>query len=562
MARMTNFGIAGYVHATRENRRDEQSAAPLMQRGRGFGFNAETYLDSRFSEMDKEFEQIVGIGSEEFMKRLNAQAWLIVSLMDLFDSPSMKEFEEVLSGPAKEHFETMSNSMEIIVRAAKVSSYTNMLYALHTDQADEALKAEIQNFADAAEGFSTYQSLLESIDKGARSNTKSKTKENIAMRQVLLTKILEEAKEVQQLADGSTVLGGKASFEGVAIENFERDLKKVADMLGSTKFTVKEVEKLQNNLRGRANRDLKGRVLGELASAETANILTKSIIEGIEGQVVEAIELVGRQVSEKEININVGGVERSGGKVVQLASTTKDFSFKDMKADVSVKTSSGDLKISTKRYNRLQAKFVTQSSGQTIGSMLALAKNPTMVTNLMYNNGAVLFNALTDLYINHEVINKKTEDRSTLVLGDSIDNSFRELDAAYDGILTQLVLVIMDAHLSMETVGMMDINGMLIPSPVYYKAMMMKLIHGVDSVNPSSHIDFHRNAGTKAIESIMTDNKYDANKKGKGGYQYASPALQRNIAVKSALLNNKVSVRSTFYERNRYITNILRGQGW
>lgn len=559
-AKYTNFGISGYVHATPLNFKDYTDkrtayARTFMHIG-GSGFNPRVQVMRRYREMDAEFKRITGLSSEDFMRKMGEQSSLLLTIGRLFESQSIKEIQEIMDDEQFKNFEDLDKNLQIILKAGQLAGYSNVFAQLNSDDPDPELVRAIKEMEVASSKISTFDGLVSSLDEHAHGSTKGSTKERIAMNQLLLGKVLESATDIRKLSDGTTIIGGEAMFDGTTITNFENNLKDAIDMIGGKKCSIKDIQKKQNTMKNAMNTSLKGAITGELASAAQTELLVAPIIESALDQVVEGVYMVGKEKLEMGIEIDISGTKRSGGKS-KYYSKPAEFKMKNMKADVLLKTPTGDLKISRKTYNALRSYQVTQSSDQSIGSLLALSKDQATKSSLMHNDGAVMFNALASVYTGHEFSVEKGPNKAYLKKGGKISTNTEDIDRAYGGVLRHLTMVIMDGHLSTETVGLMDVNGLMIPTPIYYKEMMEKLISDSSNVFTSSHIDYKQRQGIAKMEGILESSAYDANKSSDGKYRYAGPALQRNMAMKSTILEHRVGVRSTMFDTSSYAEKYL-----
>lgn len=575
MKKQTNFDIVNYVHLS--------YAGALSDRGlKGGGSESLTKkrYKSIYERLESSFVNEVGISSEEFVNSLKKSQEALESIYEMFRCKTMDEIKNLVSEERLKQLSIGDKAISELISIGKTQGYAELLGQLYSEKSSNDIKKLVEDIAKSFEGVDFYKDTLKYLSKGKSS---SANKEKQAMSIALINQILSESKTIKQNSGTNTIFTGEFSWQEPVFDTLNKNLEDFSNAM-SKGIPIKndEINKIIKANKAIIDRNIKGAILGEYSSG----IITKGLIEPILTEVVNAtnteIKHTGTssgKTSSIDISIDKLYKNKKSKTVKQMDNIlngivkgVQTFTAKDRKADITVTYDTPDtlqrnLKISTKRY-KTSAYAVNIADKISIGAALSFGKYGNELANYYTGNsktGSQFYNALNFYLLNGSYTVKKEKDIAKVVKESSRSLTVSTIDAAFGGILSKFLIDILANMLEPESSAFIDINGMIIPTPLYYKFMMDRFFNSDIKNSISSYISFNANSFTNKMEKeILKEDVTGARKltvqgsvSWKTGYFYDIAARKRNLLIKDGILNHQISLRSNFLEVEQYRNKIL-----
>lgn len=552
--KMTNFNIQNYIHLSIAN---AQKDTALRNSG---GSNYKIIFDRKYKKIENSFRGKTGVSSDDFIKELNNYGEALEAVSNLFSSTTITELKESMNSESLRQVITGQRDLENLISAGAISGYTTIIGQLYTgkgqtkqqlDSLHEALKPLAQN----------YKNFLDVLGSDKASNTKRAR----AAQSILLSEVFKNANKIRLSAKDDTLFESGFEFTDKSYDIVNKNIKEIDRIFQEGNINSAKLSKLIKSTAQIANTSLKGADAGEYSSGILAKYFAAPVVEKFSKGLQTSISHRGRSSTNlSTMEVDITGRVRVKGLASDLenaiAPYIQSFIAKDMKADIAITTGADEeLLISRKTYNNLNAKWVNLAESISIAAIMAFSRDSGEIAKLFNGEAsASLFNALNFYFLGGTYKTKLTKNGDIEPVFDkNISSSANNIDAIFDGSLSNLMMTLLASIIEPESVGLMDINGMLVPTPTYYKFMMNKFLQGEASRQASSYIYFNKSTGKAAIQSILNSEKVVVKNEGKG-YNYASPSYYRNLEIKKSLLNQKVSVRGTFFSFDEYRQTMLK----
>lgn len=552
--KMTNFNIQNYIHLSFANAQKDtrlRSAAEV---------SPQIIFNQRYKKLEDSFRAKAGVSSDEFIKELNNYGDALEAVASLFNSSTITEIKESMSNESLRQVITGERDLENLIAAGAISGYTTIIGQLYTgkgqtkqqlDSLHEALKPLAQN----------YKNFLDVLSNEKASNTKRAR----AAQSILLSEVFKNANKIRTSAKDDTLFESSFEFTDKSYDIINKNIKEIDRIFQEGNIDSAKLSRLIKSTSQIANTSLKGADAGEYSSGILAKYFAAPIVEKFSQGLQTSISHRGRTSSNlSTMEVDITGRVRVKGLASDLENAInpyiQSFMAKDMKADIAITTGADEeLLISRKTYNNLSARWVNLADDISIAAIMAFSRDNGQVAKLFNSSASgALFNALNFHLLGGTYKTKMMKNGDIKPVFDhAISSSADSMDAVFGGALSNLMMTLLAAIIEPESVGLMDINGMLIPTPTYYKFMMNKFIQGGGRRQASSYIFFNKSKGQSAITSILNSDKVVVKNEGKG-YSYASPSYYRNLEIKKSLLNQRVSVRGTFFNFDEYRQTMLR----
>lgn len=573
MKNKTNFDIVNYVHLTYQGAKSDKAI---------IGNRSQSVLKSKktrvYNRLEKNFISEVGISSTEFMSALRKSEEALLAIVQMFNCKTITEMKEYISKEKLVKLQLGEESARSLVSAAKTQGYAELINQLFSSKDASSTNEKINNIVEAFDGINMYKETLDYLTKDGQQSTNKKKQ---AMLLSLINEAFTNAKDVKMSSSSDKLFSTEfvwrnSSFDAInkILEDFKNSMK------NGVTVKMADLEKIINSARGIINRDIKGASTGEYSSALISKALMEPVLKSVTNAINIDFQHTRTRVGTKtEIEIPIAGIysNKQKGKITnidtpmkKIADSIQKFVSKDQKADITVnyETSSGDkqIKISAKRY-KTSAYAVNMINSMSIGSLLSFGKHGAELTSYYTGNSNIasqFYNALNFYLLQNSYGTLKKPDIVSVIKNGNGSADAASYDSMFGGILSKFLMDILGNILEPETSAFMDINGMLIPTPLYYKFMMDRFLDANIKNYVSSYIFFNANAFRKSIESSLTNNEITGAKKTvnnrmkwKTGYDYDIAAFKRNILIKDGILNQKVNVRTSFLELSQYREQIL-----
>lgn len=571
MKKKTNFDIVNYVHLSYAGALEDSRL-----QGGGKDSTIRNTMNRNYKKMEEEFKSALGISSKEFMEASQKYSEAITAISQMFRCSTIEEMKQFISEDKIAQLNLGKSAAESLLASAKTSGYAEILGQLYAENGDANINKKIEEIANSFSGINLYEENLKYLtSKGGSSANKKK--------QAMLMALLEKAMESANVARGNTdtIFSSNFTWQDSSFDIINNNLQDFKNSMNKgIPPKIGELETIIGNSRKILNTNIKGASVGEYSSGILAKKIITPILQGITDAINIEIQHTGTKSSVKNI-IEIPIAQISSKKTVinlkdpinAVAKGIHSFTAKDKKADITISYNntngdSKDIKISTKRY-KTSAYAVNLSERMTIGQALAFSMNgATAVKNFTGNNknSAQFYNAL-NFYLLGSSYNVEKRGKIAEVFKETGGGySVNQIDATFGGVLSKFLLEILAGVLEPKTSTFMDINGMIIPTPIYYKFMMNKFLSQQIKNNVSSYISFNAQAFRNNTESAILDPKntgaekvYTArpNAKWKTGYAYDIAALKRNLIVKQNILNHTISIRGDFLSLSDYRGSFL-----
>lgn len=571
MRKKTNFDIVNYVHLSYAGALEDSR----LQSG-GKDSTIRNTMNKNYKKMEEEFKSALGVGSKEFMEASQKYSEAITAISQMFRCSTIEEMKQFISEDKIAQLNLGKSAAESLLASAKTSGYAEILGQLYSEKGDANINKKIEEIANSFSGINLYEENLKYLtSKGGSSTNKKK--------QAMLMALLEKAMESANVARGNTdtIFSSNFTWQDSSFDIINNNLQDFKNSMNKgIPPKIGELETIIKNSRNILNTNIKGASVGEYSSGILAKKIITPILQGVTDAINVEIQHTGTKSSVKNI-IEIPIAQISSKKTIinlkdpinAVAKGIHSFTAKDKKADITISYNntngdSKDIKISTKRY-KTSAYAVNLSERMTIGQALAFSMNgATAVKNFTGNskNSAQFYNAL-NFYLLGSSYNVEKRGKIAEVFKETGGGySVNQIDATFGGVLSKFLLEILAGVLEPKTSTFMDINGMIIPTPIYYKFMMNKFLSQQIKNNVSSYIGFNAQAFRNSTESAILDPKNTGaekvytirpNAKWKTGYAYDVAALKRNLIVKQNILNHIISIRGDFLSLSDYRGSFL-----
>lgn len=571
MRKKTNFDIVNYVHLSYAGALEDNGL-----RGGGSKTTLEAKLKRNSDNIETQFQSAVGMSSEDFLKSAEKYGDLLTTFIEMFNSDTIEKIEELSSEETKLK---LGNGKEAarMIQAAKVSGYSNILGQLLTKKDEKGIESYINTILKSFSGINLYEEFLKGMSSEGGQSLDSKKR---AMSLSLIKLIFDNATTLKKESSDDTLFSGTFQWQEPSYDAINAKLEKISSsMQKGIPIRPSEIDEIIKDCRSIINTKIKGATVGEYSSGIIGKKIISPILEKVHGEINEEILHTGtKERAENEINIPIAQLSIKKN-IINLkdpknavAKGIQNFITKDKKADITIKYDNKNLErknitISTKRYGTA-AKFINIADNISIGKALAFMSLEGTSSSDYFGNGrrgAQFYNAL-NFYLLKSDFNKKDGKISEVFKESSPGWSITAIDAAFGGILTKFLLDVLANNIKPESSAFMDINGEIIPTPIYYKYMMKRLLSDQVKNNVSSFIEFNRGAYIKNTESkILDSNITGALKKPKqingqwrSGYRYDMAALKRNLIVKQNILTHQITIKGNLISLADYKQNFLK----
>ena len=554
--KLTNFDIVDYVHL---------SYANAIKDNRIIGGGQRNSLNSRlrrnYSNLEKVFTAEVGVSSKEFLASASKYSEALLNISKMFRCSNLSEMKEYISPEKIAQLNLAQSSADSLLASAQAIGYTELLSKVYTGQNPTILN-ELTNISNGFEGLNLYKENLKYLSSSGQDAKKE------AMMLALLEKALENADIAKEAGKESMTITGNFNWQEGSYDNFHRqiqDFKKA--MSNGMPVDLVKVNKLISSTKGIMDRDIKGKVLSKSSSgilvSKLGNLVSKDLVAEINKQVTKT--------PTKTININIAQLFNGKGSsslisledgLAPVAKGIQKFSKKSRNFKINVNYNSLDKSIGviTKQY-KASAKKMVLVNNITIGQALAYT-NRGNSTSFTGNSklGGQFYNAFNFFLLGQTFGTvKKPEVAEVIRKGPS--GSFVQVDAAFGGVMSKFLMDLVSEILSPQTSAFIDINGAIIPTPVYYKFLMDNMTKSINANSVSSYISFNAQAFAGSVTSeILDPGITGARTPEKGrertswriGYEYDIAALKRNILVKDRILKHTIGIRGDIININDY----------
>lgn len=571
MKKKTNFDIVNYVHLSYAGALEDNGL-----RGGGSKTTLEAKLKRNSDNIEAQFKSVVGMSSKDFLKSAEKYGDLLTTFIEMFNSDTIEKIEELSS---EETQLKLGNGKEAarMIQAAKVSGYSNILGQLLTKKDEKGIESYINTILKSFSGINLYEEFLKGMSSEGGQSLDSKKR---AMSLSLIKLIFDNATTLKKDSSDDTLFSGTFQWQEPSYDAINAKLEKISSsMQKGIPIRPSEIDEIIKDCRSIINTKIKGATVGEYSSGIIGKKIISPILEKVHGEINEEILHTGtKSRAENEINIPIAQLSIKKN-IINLkdpknavAKGIQKFITEDKKADITIKYDNKNserksVTISTKRYGTA-AKFINIADNISIGKALAFMSLDGTSSSDYFGNGrrgAQFYNAL-NFYLLKSDFNKKDGKISEVFKESSPGWSITAIDVAFGGILTKFLLDVLANNIKPESSAFMDINGEIIPTPIYYKYMMKRLLSDQVKNNVSSFIEFNRGAYIKNTESkILDSNITGALKKPKqingqwrSGYRYDMAALKRNLIVKQNILTHQITIKGNLISLADYKQNFLK----
>lgn len=571
MRKKTNFDIVNYVHLSYAGALEDNGL-----RGGGSKTTLEAKLKRNSENIEAQFQSAVGMSSKDFLKSAEKYGDLLTTFIEMFNSDTIEDIEKLSSEEIQLKLGKGKEASRMI-QAAKVSGYSNILGQLLTKKDEKGIESYINTILESFSGINLYEEFLKGISSDGGQSLDSKKR---AMSLSLIKLIFDNATTLKKDSSDDTLFSGTFQWQEPSYDAINAKLEKISSsMQKGIPIRPSEIDEIIKDCRSIINTKIKGATVGEYSSGIIGKKIISPILEKVHGEINEEILHTGtKSRAENEINIPIAQLSIKKN-IINLkdpenavAKGIQKFITEDKKADITIKYDNKNserksVTISTKRYGTA-AKFINIADNISIGKALAFMSLEGTSSSDYFGNGrrgAQFYNAL-NFYLLKSDFNKKDGKISEVFKESSPGWSVTAIDAAFGGILTKFLLDVLANNIKPESSAFMDINGEIIPTPIYYKYMMKRLLSDQVKNNVSSFIEFNRGAYIKNTESkILDSNITGALKKPKqingqwrNGYRYDVVALKRNLIVKQNILTHQITIKGNLISLADYKQNFLK----
>ena len=574
MREKTNFDIVNYVHLSYAGALEDNGL-----RGGGSKTTLEAKLKRNSENIEAQFESAVGMSSKDFLKSAEKYGDLLTTFIEMFNSDTIKKIKELSSEESQLKLEEGEEAAMKLrkIQAAKVSGYSNILGQLLTKKDEEGIESYINSILKSFSGINLYEEFLKGMSSEGGQSLDSKKR---AMSLSLIKLIFDNAVTLKEDSSDDTLFSGTFQWQEPSYDAINTKLEKISSsMQKGIPIRPSEIDEIIKDCRSLINTKIKGATVGEYSSGIIAKKIISPILKEVHGKINEEILHTGtKERAENEINIPIAQLSIKKN-IINLkdpknavAKGIQNFITKDKKADITIKYDNKNserksVTISTKRYGTA-AKFINIADNISIGKALAFMSLEGTSSSDYFGNGrrgAQFYNAL-NFYLLKSDFNKKDGKISEVFKESSPGWSVTAIDAAFGGILTKFLLDVLANNIKPESSAFMDINGEIIPTPIYYKYMMKRLLSDQVKNNVSSFIEFNRGAYIKNTESKILDSNITGalkkpkqiNGQWKSGYRYDMAALKRNLIVKQNILTHQITIKGNLISLADYKQNFLK----
>lgn len=571
MRKKTNFDIVNYVHLSYAGALEDNGL-----RGGGSKTTLEAKLKRNSDNIEAQFKSVVGMSSKDFLKSAEKYGDLLTTFIEMFNSDTIEDIEKLSSEETQLKLGKGREAARMI-QAAKVSGYSNILGQLLTKKDEKGIESYINTILKSFSGINLYEEFLKGMSSDGGQSLDSKKR---AMSLSLIKLIFDNATTLKKDSSDDTLFSGTFQWQEPSYDAINAKLEKISSsMQKGIPIRPSEIDEIIKDCRSIINTKIKGATVGEYSSGIIGKKIISPILEKVHGEINEEILHTGtKSRAENEINIPIAQLSIKKN-IINLkdpknavAKGIQKFITEDKKADITIKYDNKNserksVTISTKRYGTA-AKFINIADNISIGKALAFMSLDGTSSSDYFGNGrrgAQFYNAL-NFYLLKSDFNKKDGKISEVFKESSPGWSVTAIDAAFGGILTKFLLDVLANNIKPESSAFMDINGEIIPTPIYYKYMMKRLLSDQVKNNVSSFIEFNRGAYIKNTESKILDSNITGalkkprqiNGQWRNGYRYDMAALKRNLIVKQNILTHQITIKGNLISLADYKQNFLK----
>lgn len=571
MRKKTNFDIVNYVHLSYAGALEDNGL-----RGGGSETTLQAKLKRNSDNIEAQFKSVVGMSSKDFLKSAEKYGDLLTTFIEMFNSDTIEDIEKLSSEETQLKLGKGREAARMI-QAAKVSGYSNILGQLLTKKDEKGIESYINTILKSFSGINLYEEYLKGMSSEGGQSLDSKKR---AMSLSLIKLIFDNATTLKKDSSDDTLFSGIFQWQEPSYDAINAKLEKISSsMQKGIPIRPSEIDEIIKDCRSIINTKIKGATVGEYSSGIIGKKIISPILEKVHGEINEEILHTGtKSRAENEINIPIAQLSIKKN-IINLkdpenavAKGIQKFITEDKKADITIKYDNKNserksVTISTKRYGTA-AKFINIADNISIGKALAFMSLEGTSSSDYFGNGrrgAQFYNAL-NFYLLKSDFNKKDGKISEVFKESSPGWSVTAIDAAFGGILTKFLLDVLANNIKPESSAFMDINGEIIPTPIYYKYMMKRLLSDQVKNNVSSFIEFNRGAYIKNTESKILDSNITGalkkprqiNGQWRSGYRYDMAALKRNLIVKQNILTHQITIKGNLISLADYKQNFLK----
>lgn len=552
--KITNFNIVNYVHLTYANAIKDKNL-----KGRRVESQLKKKYNRIYKDLEKRFTEIVGVSSKEFLKVCKKMDQGIETINKMFTSSSLQELEGYLSDDKIKKLKLSRQDAEELSHSAKIIGFSNILGKIYSK---ETTPEEFENIANGFSGIDAYEQILNYLNSSSAGQKNSNNKKKQSMMLYLLTEISKNVGELRVAATSSSTFNIPFDWSNKSLDDFNTLIARFQDgFKNGIPIKMKDIEQITSIAKRISDTQIKGALVGEYSSAILAKnlffpLLKKDLTDKLKvthsGKDIQSTKTITFNPSSNLLGINTA-------QALDILESLKDrisnIQVIDKKADIIISYKKGaeekNIPISVKTY-KSAAKWINLSDKISIGAALAFGENGTEIYNYYLNSGitAKVFNALNFYLLQNEYgvfkegeIAKVTKIKNATLASTKIDNAF-------GGVLSSLAMDILGNLLQPESSAFIDINGIFIPTPIYYKYMMDRFMTRED-IYANSFLYFNASAYLKNTESLILNEQNTGAQLepgSKNNYRYDLAALKRNIIVRNSIINHKISIRTNFIQ--------------
>lgn len=552
--KITNFSIVNYVHLTYANAIvDKNLKGKLVQS------QLKKKYKRIYKDLEKRFVEIVGVSSRDFLKVCKKMDEGIGTINKMFNSSSLQELENYLSEDKIKQLKLARQDAEELTHSAKIIGFSNILGKIYSK---ETPPEEFESIANGFAGIDGYEQILQYLNSNARGEKDSNNKKKQSMMLYLLSEISKNVASLRNAATASSTFTIPFDWKNKSLDDFNKLILTFQEgFKNGIPVKMEDIKKITSAAKRISDTQIKGAMVGEYSSAILAKnlffpILKKDLVDKLKvthtGKDIQSIKTISFNPTN-----NLLKIDTTGGQNIfeSLKENITNIQVIDKKADIVITYQKGSqekkIPISVKTY-KSTAQWINLSDKISIGAALAFGENGTETYNYYLNSGITgkLFNALNFYLLRNEYGIVKEDGMAKITKIKNASLASTKIDNAFGGILSSLAIDILGNLLQPESSAFIDINGIFIPTPVYYKYMMERFMNRED-IYANSFLYFNASAYLKNTENLILNERNtgaELEPGSKNNYRYDLAALKRNIIVRDAIINHKISIRTNFIQ--------------
>lgn len=526
--------------------------------------------------LEDNFKNQTGYTVKEFMEVLRSNITAVSEINKLFNQPTVKDYLDLKNDKEISSFLSKASDLEILKTTGFVISSTTLLNKIFA------------NKSDANEVLDTITALKDigSLDQVAFAAMVRKLKgdRDAALSYKLMDMILEKSNNILLEKDSSGTYRAKA-IKDFEVTNYFPTLDKhwsivKSEMARSTPDTAKINKELKKVL-DIINRYVKGKNLGELSGKIILSpIIDDLVSKNVEEKVISIIEHTATKPNQnvsfkvtpkvktgKEVIFSLEIEDDALGKVIQGFA---EGAFKEMVSDVTANLTLGsdDSSISKKmgmsvKTLKVDAKKVVLSNSVSIAAALKLANTPEsreILESSGTNRRAVFLNAMNFALAKANFLqNTKDPFKIRYTTASQGRFSIAQLDKLTKGVLSDVAIDIYSSMFNSEVAALIDINGMILPTPLYFKYVMEHFRRNEKTTGTNAPItniiEFKGEKSSSSYRSrIVKGGSADQEK-----YRiYSVLAGTRNGYALKSIFEQTVNIKAYYIKPNEYYKIMLK----